>query len=55
MAVLIVEYGFFLGLFGATPGMFLLRLRCVRLADGRPVGIPRALLRGVLLALSSPH
>ncbi len=63
--VLIVEYGFFLGLFGQTPGMWVTRIRCVsfsklaretshHFADGRPVGIPRALLRGVLLALVVP-
>jgi uncharacterized RDD family membrane protein YckC len=52
--VLIVEYGFFLGLFGQTPGMWVTRIRCVSFADGRPVGIPRALLRGVLLALVVP-
>jgi uncharacterized RDD family membrane protein YckC len=52
--VLIIEYGFFLGLFGQTPGMFLTRLRCVRFTDGAPIGIPRALLRGVLLALFVP-
>lgn len=54
VAVLIVEYGFFIGVFSATPGMYLLRLRCVRVADGGPIGIPRALLRGVLLALFVP-
>ncbi|MGE5828579.1 MAG: RDD family protein [Micromonosporaceae bacterium] len=52
--VLIVEYGFFLGLFGQTPGLAVTRLRCVSVADGRPVGIPRALLRGLLLALVVP-
>jgi uncharacterized RDD family membrane protein YckC len=52
--VLILEYGFFLGLFAATPGMYLLKLRCVRYDDGGPIGIPRALLRGVLLALVIP-
>jgi uncharacterized RDD family membrane protein YckC len=52
--VLIVEYGFFLGLFGQTPGMWVTRIRCVGFVHGRPVGIPRALLRGVLLALVVP-
>jgi uncharacterized membrane protein (DUF485 family) len=52
--VLIVEYGFFVGLFGFTPGMFLTKLRCVSVTDGGPIGIPRALLRGVLLALLVP-
>lgn len=54
VAVLILMYGFFLGLFGQTPGMYLTRLRCVSVADARPVGVPRALLRGLLLALVIP-
>jgi uncharacterized RDD family membrane protein YckC len=54
VAVLILEYGFFIGLFSGTPGMYLLRLRCVQVDDGGPIGIPRALLRGVLLALVIP-
>lgn len=54
VVVLIAEYGFFLGLFGETPGMWFTKLRCVGIADGRPVGIPRALLRGALLALVVP-
>jgi uncharacterized RDD family membrane protein YckC len=52
--VLVLEYGFFLGLFGQTPGMYVTRVRCVGYADGRPIGIPRALLRGALLALLIP-
>jgi uncharacterized RDD family membrane protein YckC len=54
VVVLIGMYGIFLGLFGQTPGMFLTGLRCVSVVDGRPVGIPRALLRGVLLAVVIP-
>lgn len=54
VAVLIIEYGLFIGVFGATPGMYLLRLRCVRVTDRGPIGIPRASLRGVLLALFVP-
>ncbi|MGC9667215.1 RDD family protein [Planosporangium sp. 12N6] len=52
--VLVVEYAFFLGLFGQTPGMRLTGIACVSAADGRPIGIPRAFLRGVLLALLVP-
>ena len=52
--ILIAEYGFFLGLFGMTPGMRLARIRCVRFTDGGVIGVPRALLRGVLLALIIP-
>jgi uncharacterized RDD family membrane protein YckC len=52
--VLVLEYGFFVGLFGQTPGMYVTRVRCVGYADGRPIGIARALLRGALLALVIP-
>jgi uncharacterized RDD family membrane protein YckC len=52
--VLIVEYGFFIGLFGQTPGMYLTKLRCVSAINGAPIGILRALYRGVLLALVLP-
>ncbi len=52
--ILIAEYGFFLGLFGQTPGMRVARIRCVSIVHGRAVGIPRALLRGLLLVLIVP-
>jgi uncharacterized RDD family membrane protein YckC len=52
--VLIVEYTFFTGFFSETPGMRLLGLRCVSLPDGGPLGVPRALLRAVLLSLVLP-
>jgi uncharacterized RDD family membrane protein YckC len=52
--VLIVEYAFFLGLFGQTPGMWLARIRCVSAATGHPVGVPRAALRALLLCLVIP-
>lgn len=54
VVVLIVEYGFFLGLFAQTPGMWITRLRCLDWSDGGRLGIPRALLRGLLLALVVP-
>jgi uncharacterized RDD family membrane protein YckC len=54
VAVLVAEYTFFVGLFGQTPGMRLFRLRCVRYPDGGVLGIPRAFVRGVLLALFIP-
>jgi len=52
--ILIVEYGFFLGLFSQTPGMRLAKIACVSTADGRPIGVLRALLRGALLAVLVP-
>jgi uncharacterized RDD family membrane protein YckC len=52
--VLIIEYGFFIGLFAQTPGMFLTKLRCVSHLDGGRIGVPRAVLRAVLLCLVVP-
>ncbi|MEV4759474.1 RDD family protein [Micromonospora sp. NPDC049559] len=52
--VLILEYGLFIGLFAQTPGMWITRLRCVSYADGGRIGVARALLRGLLLALLVP-
>jgi hypothetical protein len=52
--ILIIEYGFFLGLFSQTPGMRLTRIACVSTTDGRPIGVLRALLRGALLAVVVP-
>ncbi|MFI7437556.1 RDD family protein [Micromonospora haikouensis] len=54
VAVLIVEYGFFLGLFAQTPGMYVTRIRCLSWTDGGRIGLARALLRGLLLALVVP-
>lgn len=52
--VLFAEYTFFVGLFAQTPGMRLLRIGCVRVGTGRPIGIPRAALRAALLQLLVP-
>jgi hypothetical protein len=52
--VLVVDYALFLGFFGQTPGMRLTRIRCVSVTDGGVIGLPRALLRGLLLALVVP-
>jgi uncharacterized RDD family membrane protein YckC len=52
--VLIILYALGVGLLGQTFGMWVMRIRCVGVAGGRPVGVPRALLRGVLLALVVP-
>lgn len=54
VVVLIAEYGFFLGLFAQTPGMYITKIRCVAWSDGGRIGLARALLRGVLLALVVP-
>jgi uncharacterized RDD family membrane protein YckC len=54
LAVFVLVHAFFVGLFGQTLGMALARIRCISIADGGAIGIPRALLRGVLLALVIP-
>jgi uncharacterized RDD family membrane protein YckC len=54
VAVLVAEYGFFLGLFAQTPGMYLTRIRCVSWVDGGRIGLIRALIRGLMLALVIP-
>lgn len=52
--ILVLEYGLFVGLFGHTVGMRLARIRCVSVDGYGPIGVPRALLRGVLLCLLVP-
>ncbi|MFI5895949.1 RDD family protein [Actinoplanes sp. NPDC051513] len=54
LIVFVLAHAFFVGLFGQTLGMTLARVRCVSMADGGAIGIPRALLRGVLLGLLIP-
>jgi uncharacterized RDD family membrane protein YckC len=54
LVVLVVEYTLFVGLFAQTPGMKLARVRCESVATGGAPGIPRTLLRSVLLALFIP-
>jgi uncharacterized RDD family membrane protein YckC len=54
VVVLILFNAIFIGLFGQTLGMSLARLRTVSAVDGGAIGIPRGLLRGVLLALLVP-
>jgi uncharacterized RDD family membrane protein YckC len=54
LTIFVLAHAFFVGLFGQTVGMALARIRCVSIADGGAIGIPRALLRGVLLALVIP-
>jgi hypothetical protein len=52
--VLILEYGIFVGLWGQTPGMRLARIRCAPVDRDGVIGVPRALLRGLLLCLIVP-
>jgi uncharacterized RDD family membrane protein YckC len=58
--VLIVEYAFFVGLFGQTPGMRMARIQCVSFAVAASaagigvIGVPRAALRALLLCLVVP-
>nr|WP_067497801.1 RDD family protein [Actinoplanes sp. TFC3] len=54
VALLIVINTFFIGLFGQTPGLWLARLRCISYVDGGAIGIGKAFLRAVLLALFIP-
>lgn len=54
LAVLVAEYALFLGIFTQTPGMRVTKIRCVDHIDGRPIGIPRAALRGLLLCFVIP-
>ncbi|MEV0567681.1 RDD family protein [Dactylosporangium sp. NPDC050588] len=52
--LLLVVYGLFLGFFAQTLGMWLLRIRCVSMTTGGPIGVPKAILRGALLLLLVP-
>lgn len=54
LAVLVVEYALFVGLFGQTPGMRLAGIQCVSATHGRPVGPLAATLRGLLLCVVVP-
>jgi uncharacterized RDD family membrane protein YckC len=54
MLIFIGSYAVFAGVTGQTPGMWAARLRCVSVADGQPIGIPRAALRGLLRYLAVP-
>jgi uncharacterized RDD family membrane protein YckC len=54
LAVLVVEYALFIGLFTQTPGMRIAKIRCVDAPGGGAIGIPRAMLRGLLLCLVIP-
>lgn len=54
VVLLIVEYAIFLGFFAQTPGMRVMKLRCVDVSDGGSIGVLRGALRGFLLALLIP-
>jgi uncharacterized RDD family membrane protein YckC len=54
VVVLIVLNTICIGLFGQTPGMALAGLRCISIADGGAIGLGKAFLRAVLLALLIP-
>jgi uncharacterized RDD family membrane protein YckC len=54
LALFVVVHAFFVGLFGQTLGMALARIRCVSIADGGAIGIPRGIIRALLLALVIP-
>ena len=54
VVMLIVINTIFIGLFGQTPGMALAGVRCVSIVDGGAVGVPKAFVRAVLLALLIP-
>lgn len=52
--ILAIEYAFFLTISTQTPGMRLVRIHCVRFADGRRLGALSALIRAVMLAVVLP-
>ncbi|SHN42399.1 RDD family protein [Cryptosporangium aurantiacum] len=52
--VFLVAYTLFIGLFGESPGMRLLGIRCLGVADSRPIGLFRGLLRTLLIIVLIP-
>ena len=54
LLVFFCEYVFFLGFFGRTPGMRVLRLHVVRFEDGGPPGLWSSVIRTILLMLVIP-
>jgi uncharacterized RDD family membrane protein YckC len=52
--VLIVLDTVGIGLFGQTPGMALAGVRCISIIDGGAIGLARAFVRAILLALLIP-
>jgi uncharacterized RDD family membrane protein YckC len=54
VAILLFTLTLFIGLFGQTPGMAMTKIRCVAVADGGAIGIPRAFIRAILTMLIIP-
>jgi uncharacterized RDD family membrane protein YckC len=54
VVVLVVLNTICIGLFGQTPGMAVAGVRCVSFTDGGAIGLGRAFIRAVLLALLIP-
>jgi uncharacterized RDD family membrane protein YckC len=54
VVVLIAIDTIFIGFFGKTPGMALAGVRCLSIYDGGAIGLGRAFVRAVLLALLIP-
>lgn len=54
LGVFVLVNAFFIGLFGQTPGMWIARIRCISVLDGGAIGLPRAIIRALLLALVIP-
>ena len=54
VVILIAVYAVFLGFFAQTPGMRVMKLRCVDVDDGGSIGVLRGALRGTLLAFVIP-
>ncbi|MFI5953452.1 RDD family protein [Cryptosporangium sp. NPDC051539] len=52
--VFLVAYTGFTGLFGESPGLRVLGMRVEGVADGRPIGLGRALLRTLLIIIVIP-
>ncbi|MCO8276005.1 RDD family protein [Actinoplanes sp. TRM 88003] len=54
LGIFVLVHAFFVGLFGQTLGMALARIRCVSIVDGGAIGLPRAIVRALLLAVVIP-
>ncbi|MFC7533457.1 RDD family protein [Actinoplanes sp. GCM10030250] len=54
VVVLVLANTFFVGLFGQTPGMRVMRVSCLSYPDGGVLGLGRGLLRAALLGLFVP-